>query len=146
MLPNVVQVPVTAELTVPVTPLPLYVLLKLVAFGDRKEPKDLVSVLHCLRHCSKDDDRRYGLDHNHEPVLFEPPNGVPARPGRPPIPGHAAFGCRVGLLDEFAGPDAAVVAAAAREEAGFFVGDDRRQDVFDLFRCFHLGAGLSNVD
>jgi predicted nucleotidyltransferase len=39
VVPNAVQVLVKPGLTVPMAPLPLYVLLKLVAYGDRKEPK-----------------------------------------------------------------------------------------------------------
>ena len=37
VLPNAIQVRVTSDLIVPVAPLPLYVLLKFVTFGDRKE-------------------------------------------------------------------------------------------------------------
>lgn len=145
VLPNAIEVRVTSDLTVPVTPLPLYVLLKLVAFEDRKEPKDLSSVLHCLRHYAEQDDRRYGLDHNGNAVPFEHTTAyLLGQDGRrfqaPPL--SAVI---VSVLNEFDSPDAAAVSTAAREAAGFFAEDDRRQDVFDLFRWFRGGAGLSSV-
>lgn len=46
VVPNAVAVPIEGGPTLPLAPLPLYVLLKLVAFSDREEPKDLASVLH----------------------------------------------------------------------------------------------------
>jgi predicted nucleotidyltransferase len=48
-------------LELPVAPLPLYVLLKLVAYSDRKMTKDLEGVEHVLRHYASDDDRLWGL-------------------------------------------------------------------------------------
>ena len=51
--------------------MPLYTLLKLVAFIDRKAPKDLAGVLHCLEHYLDADDRRYGLEHDGGGVPFE---------------------------------------------------------------------------
>ena len=71
VMANAVQVDVTGELRVPVIPIPLYAMLKLVAFGDRRDPRDPASVLHCLRNYAEGDDRRYGLDHDGEPVSFE---------------------------------------------------------------------------
>ena len=146
VLPNAIQVQVTSNLTVPVAPLPLYVLLKLVAFGDRKEPKDLASVLRCLRHYAEEDDRRYGLDHAGDAVPFEHTTAyLLGEDGRrfqaPPL--SAAV---VRVLDDFDSPDAVVIGTAAREEAGIFIEDARRRDVFDLFRWFRVGAGLSNID
>lgn len=142
VLPNAIQIAVTSELTVPVAPLPLYVLLKFVAFGDRKEPKDLASVLHCLRNYAEDEDRRYGLDHEGEAVPFEVTTAyLLGQDGRRFLatPLSAAVGH---VLDDFDSPDAAVIGTAAREEAGFFIEEERRRDVFDLFRWFRIGAGV----
>ena len=84
VVPNAVPVSIEGGPTLPLAPLPLYVLLKLVAFSDRQEPKDLAGVLHCLRHYIEDDDRRYGVDHNGEGVPYEYTGayviGVEARP------------------------------------------------------------------
>ncbi len=70
VVPNAVSVSIEGGPTLPVAPLPLHVLLKLVAFSDRQEPKDLAGVLHCLKHYIEDDERRYGVDHNGEGVPY----------------------------------------------------------------------------
>lgn len=56
---------------VPVLPVPVYALLKLVAFTDRKLQKDVRGVLHCVRHYAEDDDRRFGLQHEGVLVPYE---------------------------------------------------------------------------
>jgi predicted nucleotidyltransferase len=71
VVPSAVWVSIDDGPTIPVVPLPLFVLLKLVAFSDRKAPKDLAGVFHCLRHYLEDDERRYGVEHDGAGVLFE---------------------------------------------------------------------------
>ena len=142
VVPNAVQVSVAPDLTVPMVPVPLYVLLKLVAYGDRKEPKDLGSVLHCLRHYAEDDDRRYGLDHNGKPVPFEHTCayllGQDGRRFLDPL-----LAASVGaVLDRFDRPDAAVVGLVAREEGRVLVDDQDWVEIFELFRWFRLGTGI----
>ena len=41
VVPNAVPIPIEGGPTLPLVPLPLHVLLKLVAFSDREEAKDL---------------------------------------------------------------------------------------------------------
>ena len=65
------EVTLDSGVVVPVTPLPLYALLKLVAYTDRKAEKDLDSVEHVLRHYAHDDDRRWGLEHEGELVEYD---------------------------------------------------------------------------
>ncbi len=142
IVPNAVHVSVAPDLTVPIVPLPLYVLLKFVAYGDRKEPKDLGSVLHCLRHYAEDEDRRYGLDHDGKPVPFEHTCAYllgqdGRRFGDPPVAG--AVGA---VLASFESPDAAVVGLVAREEGIVLVEDDDRTEIFELFRWFRVGVGV----
>lgn len=142
VVPNAVHVPLAPDLTAPVAPIPLYVLLKLVAFGDRKEPKDLGSVVHCLRHYAENDDRRYGLDHSGEPVPFEQTCayllGQDGRPFHDPSLA-AAVG---GVLDKFVHPDAPIVSIVAREEGRALLDEDVRTEIFDLFRWFRVGSGV----
>ncbi len=59
---SAVDVALDSGLVVPVAPLPLFVLLKLVAYTDRRAEKDLEAVEHVLRHYAEDDDRRFGLE------------------------------------------------------------------------------------
>ena len=65
-----VEVTLDSGLVVPVAPLCLYALLKLVAYTDRKAPKDLDAVEHLLRHYGEDDDRRWGLEHEDKLVDY----------------------------------------------------------------------------
>src|SRR5215203_3123586 len=57
---SAVSTPIEGGPNLPLSPLPLYALLKLVAFSDRRAPKDLSGVHHCLEHYLEDDERRYG--------------------------------------------------------------------------------------
>jgi len=140
-VPNAVDVAIGPELVVPMVPVALYVLLKLVAYADRKERKDLASVLHCLRHYREDDDARYGLEHGGAlvPYEFTPASllGIDAGPFVPSL----AMSIRP-LLDRFDGPDAAIVGLVASEDRPGLVEDVDRIDVFELFRWFRLSAGL----
>jgi len=141
LVPNAIPAPIASGVTVPVAPVPLYVLLKLVAYGDRKERKDLASVLHCLRHYREDADARYGLEHEGELVSFECtsayPLGLDARPFVPSV----ATSIRQ-LLDQFDSPDAAIVGLVATEDRRVLIEDADRLEVFDLFRWFRLATAL----
>jgi len=141
LVPNAILVSITPEVTLPVAPVPLYVLLKLVAYGDRKERKDLASVLHCLRHYREDDDARYGLEHEGELVPFEFTAayllGLDARP----FAASVATSIRQ-LLGQFDSSDAAIVGLVATEDRRVLIEDADRLEVFDLFRWFRLAAGL----
>ena len=84
VVPCAVAITVEGGPSLPVAPLPLYVLLKLVAFSDRRAPKDLGSVLHCLEHYLEDDERRYGVEHEGAGAPYEYTCArLVRRPGRP---------------------------------------------------------------
>lgn len=142
VVPNAVPISLTPDLIVPVTPMPLYVLLKLVAFGDRRAPKDLASVHHCLRHYLEDDDRRYGLDYAGEGVPFEYTCayllGADCRRFLDPAITAAARA----VLDRFESADAGVVGIILRESGRHLPEPASLDEVFQLFRWFRLGAGL----
>lgn len=142
VVPNVIPTSIEGGLTLPLAPLPLYVLLKLVAFSDRKEPKDLAGVLHCLEHYLEDDERRYGVDHDGEGVPYEYTCayllGVDAQRFLDE-PLSRAVKTVLNLFDE---PDAQVVGIVAGETGRLMVDDDRRTEIFQLYRWFRLGGGL----
>ena len=134
-----IQVPVAPGLTLPLAPLPLFALLKLVAFSDRKAPKDLGGVRHCLGHYKEDDDRRYGLHHDATPVPWEYTCAyLIGLDGRifldPPV--RAATSS---VLDQFDSPDARIVATVAGAQGRVFVEDEQRTEIYELFRWFRLG-------
>jgi predicted nucleotidyltransferase len=142
VVPNAIVVPVEEGPSLPVAPLPLYVLLKLVAFTDRKAPKDLGSVLHCLEYYLEADDRRYGVDHDGAGVPYDYTGayllGVDGRPFldaplRETLPA---------ILDRFDDPAADVVGIAAGEKGWLYLDDEERTKTFELFRWYRLGAGL----
>ena len=142
VVPNAIQVSVAPDLSVPMVPLPLYVLLKLVSFGDRKAPKDLGSVLHCLRHYAEDDERRYGLDHEHNAVPYEYTCayllGAAGRTFRDEPLSRAVRG----VLARFDSPDADIVSLVAREDGLLEVDEDDRIEIAELIRWFALGTGI----
>ena len=68
---DAIATPIADGPTLPLAPLPLYVLLKLVAFDDRRASKDLAGVFHGLQHYLEDDERRYGAEHEGKGVPYE---------------------------------------------------------------------------
>jgi predicted nucleotidyltransferase len=141
LVPGAIQVSVAPGLTVPVAPLPLYVLLKLVASGDRNAPKDLGSVLHCLRHYADDDDRRYGLEHEGTLVPFEYTCayllGQDGRHFSAPV----ADSVRP-VLDRFDSSDGSLVGLLASQEGRVLAEDEDRVEIFNLFRWFRLALDI----
>lgn len=142
VVPNAIAIPIEGGPTIPVAPLPLYVLLKLVAFTDRKASKDLGSVLHCLEHYLEDDDRRYDVDHEGAGIPYDYTCaymlGVDGRPFL-----DAPLSQTVtAILDRFDDPDADVVGIATREKGPLYIDDEGRTKTFELFRWYRLGAGL----
>lgn len=142
VVPHSVPVPIEGGPALPLTPLPLYALLKLVAFSDRGAAKDLVSLHHCLKHYAEDDERRYEAEYEGTPVPFEHTGafllGVDADPFMDKAVEHA-----VGtVLHRFTDEDSEVVAVVVRGMGRIAMDDAQRQDIFDLFRWYRLGAGL----
>ena len=137
-----IQTSVAAGLTVPVAPVPLYVLLKLVAFSDRKASKDLGGVRHCLEHYGEDDDRRYGLHHDATAVPWEYTCAyLVGLDGRGFVDATVRAAVRV-VLDQFDSPDAQIIGTVAGEQGRFVVEDEHRTEIYELFRWFRLGAGI----
>ena len=129
--------------TLPLASLPLYALLKLVAFSDRRASKDLGSVLHCLEHYLEDDERRYGVEFAGAGIPYEYTCahllGLDARPLLDPALGETVRR----VLEHFDGSDAPVVGLAMADGHRRWANeDDRRAVVFELFRWFRRGTGL----
>jgi predicted nucleotidyltransferase len=142
VITNAVQTAVEGGPTLPVAPLPLYSLLKLVAFADRKKGKDLAGVLHCLEHYLENDDRRYDAEHEGRGVPYEYTGAF--------LLGVDASGYlderlsqAVGdVLELFVDTDAEVVAVAAKERYGLLASDSDRGRIWDLFQWYRHGTGL----
>jgi predicted nucleotidyltransferase len=128
--------------TLPLAPLPLYPLLKLVAFSDRREPKDLAGVFHCLRHYLEDDDRRYEAEYGGEGVPYEYTCAFLLGVDGQAFLDDPLRAAAAGVLDRFGDPDASVIDLVAREDGRVLLEDDERADIFEHFRWYRLGAGL----
>lgn len=142
VVPSAVAVAVDDGPTLPLVPLPLYALLKLVAFSDRKAPKDLAGVFHCLRHYLEGDERRYDAEHEGAGVPFEYTGayllGIDGRRFLS-VQLSQAVGA---VLDRFAGPDSDGVAIVAREQGRIAIGEENRVDVFESFQWYRRAIGL----
>jgi len=142
VVPNAVSTPIEGGPNLPLAPLPLYVLLKLVAFSDRKAAKDLAGVLHCLEHYVEDEARRYGIDHDGEGVPFEYTCAYLLGLDGQRFLDAALSNTVRAVLDRFDQPEADVVGIAAGERGRGLVEDEHRTEIFELFRWYRLGTGL----
>jgi len=142
VVPNAVSTPIEEGPYLPLAPLPLYALLKLVAFSDRKAAKDLGGVLHCLEHYLEGDDRRYGVDHDGEGVPFEYTCAYLLGVDGQRFLDSALSNAVRAVLDRFDEPEADVVGIAAGERGRGLVEDEHRTEIFELFRWYRLGTGL----
>jgi predicted nucleotidyltransferase len=142
VVPHAVPTAIEGGLTLPLAPLPLYALLKLVAFSDRKAPKDLGGVLHCLEHYLEDDERRYGLDFGGAGVPYDFTCAHLLALDAVPFLDASTRATVSAVLERFDSPDADVVGIAAAQGGRLYVEDSHRAHVFELFRWYRLGAGL----
>lgn len=130
------------DMTIPSVPLPLYVLLKMVAFSDREQPKDLAGVRHVLRHYRSDDEECYGLEHKglYVPWDYAAPF-LTGRDGRPFITGSLDSTCAAVLdrIDDITDPLASVI---IRELGLQVIDDEHVNELRQLFRWYRAGAGL----
>jgi predicted nucleotidyltransferase len=142
VVPHALPTKIEGGPTLPLAPLPLYALLKLVAFSDRRQPKDLTGVLHCLQHYMEDDERRYGVEHKGEGVPYEYTCGYLLGADGRQFHDESLRDTVAGVLDRFSDPDAEVIGVIAREMGSRLIGDEERGEIFEHFRWYRHGAEL----
>lgn len=142
VVPHAVPTPIEGGLTLPLAPLPLYALLKLVAFSDRKQPKDLTGVFHCLQHYLEDDERRYGAEHEGEGVPYEYTCAYLLGADGQRFLDAALRDAVARVLDRFSDSGADVIGAIAREKGRIVIEDEERVQIFESFRWYRLGAEM----
>jgi predicted nucleotidyltransferase len=125
--------------TVPVAPIPLYVLLKLIAFADRTLAKDPASVFHCLRHYAEDDDRRYGLEHAATLVPFEYSTAYLAGRDGQPFLGDDIRGFVTPVLARFVDADDALIDALVRDAGAAVATEEQCEETAEYFRWYRDG-------
>jgi predicted nucleotidyltransferase len=128
--------------TLPLAPLPLYALLKLMAFSDRKEPRDLAGIFHCLQHYLEADERRYGVEHQGEGVPYEYTCAYLLGDDGRRFLDEPLSRAVAEVLDHFTDSDAAEIGIVARERGQFVIEDEDRSDIFEHFRWYRVGVGL----
>jgi predicted nucleotidyltransferase len=142
VVPSAQETAIEGGPTLPLIPLPLYALLKLVAFDDRRAPKDLAGVLHCLRHYPVDDERRYGTEHAGVGVPFEQSPAYLLGVDGQVFLGKQLNATVTRVLDRFGDIDADVVDIVLRERGRIAIEENDREDVFEQFRWYRFGVGL----
>ncbi len=142
VVPNAVSTPIDGGPALPLAPLSLYALLKLVAFSDRQAPKDLAGVLHCLEHYCEADDRRYGLEHDGRAVPYEYTSAYLLGTDARPFLDESVTQSVAAVLARFADQDADVVGIVARERGRMLIDDRDRVDIFERFRWYRLAITL----
>jgi predicted nucleotidyltransferase len=125
--------------TVPVAPIPLYVLLKLIAFADRRLVKDPASVFHCLRHYAQDDDRRYGLEHAGTLVPFEYSTAHLLGCDGKPFLDDAIRVLVAPVLARLVDSDDVLIDAIVRDGGVALLTDEHRQEMAEYFRWYQSG-------
>ncbi len=142
VVPSAVQVALENGPSLPLVPLPLYALLKLVAFSDRKAAKDLAGVFHCLRHYLDDDERRYGAEHEGAGVPFEYTSAyLLGTDGRQFLSRQLTQSVGT-VLDRFTDPDADPVGMVVWERGRIAIDDEDRVEVFEHFQWYRRGIDL----
>lgn len=130
VVPHAVLVRIEGGPTLPVAPVPLYALLKLVAFGDRRDPKHLAGVLHCLEHYREVDEQRYDVEHDGRGVPYTYSSayllGVDGRK----FPDEPVARAASVVLDRFSEPEAPIVGTVAREQGHVLIEDEERVEIF----------------
>lgn len=128
--------------TVPLVTIPLYVLLKIVAYSDRREPRDPASVLHCLLFYEEDSDRLYGVEHEGALIDFDVTGAyLLGLDGRVLVdsPLAATIGS---ILTELSDPESPLGFQTVREYRGGISNDRLRSQTARLFRAYRDGLGL----
>jgi len=133
------RVTVDGGRTVRLVTIPLYVLLKIVAYSDRREPRDPAGVLHCLLYYEEDSHRLYGVEHEGALIDFDVAGAhLLGLDGRelvdPPL--AAAIGPILAALSD---PESPVGFQTVREYRGGTYSDRFRSQTARLFAAYRSG-------
>ncbi len=142
VVPSAVDIAIDDGPTLPVIPLPLYAVLKLVAFSDCKAAKDLASVYHCLRYYLEHDVRRYDAEHEGAGVPFEYTGAyLLGLDGRPFVSAPVSRAVEA-VLSRFVDADADGVSIVLREQGRMMAEGYERVDISESFHWYRRGIGL----
>jgi predicted nucleotidyltransferase len=128
--------------TAPLVTIPLYALLKIVAYSDRREARDPAGVLHCLLFYEEESDRLYGVEHEGALVDFDLAAAyLLGSDGRALMDTPLAEVVRP-VLGELSDPESALGFRTVHEYRGGFSDDRWRSHTARLFRAYADGLGI----
>jgi predicted nucleotidyltransferase len=127
---------------VPLVTIPLYVLLKIVAYSDRREPRDPAGVLHCLLLYEEDADRLYGVEHDGVLIDFDVAGAyLLGLDGRALL--DMPLATTIGpILTELSDPESPLGFQTVREYRGGISNERLRAHTARLFRTYQDGLGI----
>lgn len=136
------RVTIDGRRTVPVVTIPLYVLLKLVAYSDRGEARDPAGVLHCLLSYEEDSDRLYGVEHEGALIDFDVAGAyLLGFDGRALV--DAPLATAIGpILTELSDPESPLGFHTVREYRGGTSNDRLRSHTARLFGAYRAGLQI----
>lgn len=136
------RVTIESGRTAPLVTIPLYALLKIVAYSDRHEARDPAGVLHCLLFYEEDSERLYGVEHHGVLVDFDVAGAyLLGLDGRalvdPPL--AQAIGS---ILIELSDPESPLAFKTVREYRRGAYDDRLRSHTARLFDAYKDGLGI----
>jgi predicted nucleotidyltransferase len=136
----------TAEIgsgrVVPLVTVPLYALLKLVAYSDRLEVRDPAGVLHCLMYYEENSQRLFGVEHEGALVDFDIGTAyLLGLDGRPLVDERLAQVIRP-IVEKLTDPESSLAYQAVREYRGRDFDDRLRSLAARLFGAYRDGLGI----
>lgn len=127
---------------VPLVTIPLYVLLKIVAYSDRREPRDPAGVLHCLLFYEEDSDRLYGVEHEGALIDYDVAGAyLLGLDGRALVDSRLATSIGP-ILAALSDPESPLGFQTVREYRSGTSNDRLRSQTARLFRAYLDGLGL----
>ncbi|MCR4376412.1 MAG: hypothetical protein NUW22_16350 [Acidobacteria bacterium] len=128
--------------TVPLVTIPLYALLKIVAYSDRRETRDPAGVLHCLLFYEEDSDRLYGAEHKGALIDFDAASAyLLGLDGRDLV--DAPLAAVTGpILTALSDPESPLGFQTVREYRGGTSNDRLRSHTARLFGAYRDGLGI----
>jgi len=133
---------VSEDLTVPLVTIPLYALLKLVAYSDRLLARDPAGVLHCLIYYEEDSERLYGIEDQGRLIEFDLASayllGLDSRPLLDDLLAEAIKPTLATLTD----PDSSLAFGVAREYGRGMSNEVLREQVGRLFKAYAQGLRI----
>lgn len=126
----------------PLVTIPLYALLKLVAYSDRLMPRDPAGVLHCLIHYEEDSERLYGVEHRGTLIDFDLAGAyLLGHDGQKLIDEALAANIRP-ILEALADPDSPLGSSTVYEYRNGAFDERLRTLTARLFDAYRKGLGV----